>query len=174
MASFWDLIGPENNTTPHPERTRGSSRGATFIPRCSLPGSFDHGSALRAMASALVSVPLRRLLLVDRCVRVRVRGSRVHSPLASPPGSQPSRLPVGSPMRVLVPIVAVFRCAAHGTPLCARVSTRRACFDGARRTVRFRPGPQKSGTSCNSRLFAGRRPHLARKRALARACAAAV
>src|SRR5262245_42657481 len=39
-----DLIGPENNATPPSPRTRGSSRGATFVPRCSLPGSFDHGS----------------------------------------------------------------------------------------------------------------------------------
>jgi hypothetical protein len=49
-----------------------------------------------AMASASISVPLRRRLLVDRCVHVRRRSSRVHSLVRSPPGSHCSRLPGGA------------------------------------------------------------------------------
>src|SRR5205085_7043066 len=63
-------------------------------------------------ASALVSVPLRRRVLADRWSRVHRRSSRVHSPLAPPPGLHCSRLPGGSLDRLLVPIVALFNCEA--------------------------------------------------------------
>src|SRR5207247_6308444 len=45
---------------------------------------------------------------------VRDRSSRVHSPVAPPPGSDCSRLPVGSPDAVIIPIVAVFTCDRRG------------------------------------------------------------
>src|SRR5204863_9132392 len=68
-------------------------------------------------ASASLSVPLRRRLPADRWSRVRRRSSRVHSPIAPPPGFHCSRLPAGSLDRVLVPIVAVFTC--ERAPFCA-------------------------------------------------------
>ena len=62
----------------------------------SFPGSIRPRSS-RSMTSASISVPLRRRLVDRACPIVRRRSSRVHSPVAPPPGSQPSRLPVGSP-----------------------------------------------------------------------------
>src|SRR5438552_8481789 len=81
--------------------------------------------------------------LLDRWSGVRRRSSRVHSPLAPPPGLHCSRLPEGSLDRLLVPIIAVLNCSRDAT---ARDGVCQAALKAPRRRISARWfDPRRSG-----------------------------